>query len=85
MDLELTHPDNTVIITANTTAIDILIRNPNAIRYGKENGLITIDISQTADHATLRVIDDGPGIPEELRKRVERFSASLAIAAPAAD
>ncbi len=76
VDLELTHPDDTVIITANTTAIDILIRNliDNAIRYGKENGLITIDISQTNDHATLRVIDDGPGIPEELRKRVfERF------------
>ena len=63
-------------ITANTTAIGILIRNlvDNAIRYSHENGFVKIDITETKHQVTLRVIDNGPGIPEELRKRVfERF------------
>lgn len=76
VELELTHPEETVAIIGNATAIGILIRNlvDNAIRYGKENGQVTINLSHTSANATIRVIDDGPGIPEELRQRVfERF------------
>lgn len=76
IDLELLSPDNTATITGNITAIDILIRNlvDNAIRYSPPDSLVTIDIKEDEKHVTLIVTDNGPGIPEKLRKRVfERF------------
>lgn len=76
IDLELLSPDSTATITGNITAIDILIRNlvDNAIRYSPPDSLVTIDIKEDEKHVTLIVADNGPGIPEKLRKRVfERF------------
>ena len=76
IELELINPDIKAKFTANAIAIGILIRNlvDNAIRYGFEGGFVTIIISEDHDTVTLRVVDNGPGIPEELRKRVfERF------------
>ncbi len=77
IELELVNPDSNASIIGNSTAIGILIRNllDNAIRYSGEDGFVKIDISKTAnDGAILRIIDSGPGIPEELRQRVfERF------------
>ncbi|MCH9644365.1 MAG: two-component sensor histidine kinase [Gammaproteobacteria bacterium] len=76
IDLELLQPDSTATIRANVTSINILLRNliDNAIRYSHENGFVQIDIEETSDKVILKVIDDGPGIPEELRERVfERF------------
>ena len=76
IDLELLSPDCPAMIKGNTTAIDILIRNliDNAIRYSPPDSLITIDIQETKTEAMLIVTDNGPGIPEKLRKRVfERF------------
>jgi len=77
IELELVNPDNKATIIGNSTAIGILIRNlvDNAIRYSGENGFVKIDICNTNNKgAILRIIDSGPGIPEELRQRVfERF------------
>lgn len=76
IDLELVAPDSQSIILGNTTSINILIRNlvDNAIRYTHENGTIKIDIRENRHEVAIHVIDNGPGIPEELRERVfERF------------
>lgn len=76
IDLELITPENHAAIIGNGTTINILIRNliDNAIRYSQDNSTIQIIIEETTEHVILRVIDDGPGIPEELRQRVfERF------------
>ena len=76
VDLELLAPNSDANFLGNLTAIDILLRNliDNAIRYTKENSFVKIDISETKGHVILKVTDNGPGIPEELRKRVfERF------------
>lgn len=76
IDLELVAPDSEATIMGNPTAINILIRNlvDNAIRYTGESGFVKIDIKETPDQIILYVIDNGPGIPEELRERVfERF------------
>lgn len=76
IDLELITPDTPTEIMGNATAIGILIRNlvDNAIRYSPEHSTVTIKIDQNEKHVILRVIDNGPGIPEELRDRVfERF------------
>jgi two-component system sensor histidine kinase QseC len=76
IELELISPDSKATIEGNMTAIDILIRNlvDNAIRYSPPNSTVTIDILEDTKHVTLIVADNGPGIPEKLRKRVfERF------------
>lgn len=76
IDLELLSPDSEATITGNATALNILLRNlvDNAIRYSHENGFVKIDIKETPQHIILSVMDNGPGIPKELRDRVfERF------------
>ena len=57
-------------------AISILFRNllHNAIQYTPPGSLIKVLIHEQPGEVVLKVIDNGPGIPEELRKRVfERF------------
>lgn len=76
IELELIAPETKTFILGNSTSINILIRNlvDNAIRYTQEGGTVTIDIRENKDNIELHVIDNGPGIPEELRERVfERF------------
>ncbi len=76
IDLELVNPESTATIQGNSTYIGILIRNliDNAIRYNHNDGFVKISIKETATHVILSVIDDGPGIPQELRERIfERF------------
>ena len=81
VELELVNPEIKPIMIGNATAIGILIRNlvDNAIRYSDEDSHVKIHIDETEDTVILRVIDNGPGIPEELRERVfERFLESSA-------
>ena len=76
IDLELVTPDSPATILGNATSINILIRNlvDNAIRYTHEDGTVKIEIHENRNEVALHVIDNGPGIPEELRERVfERF------------
>lgn len=76
IELELIAPDTISTIQGNSIAIDILIRNlvDNAIRYSPEHSFVKIQIQETEKQIMLSVIDNGPGIPESLRKRVfERF------------
>lgn len=56
-----------VKIYANADAIRVLLDNliDNAIRYGRPGGRIDIVVVATGRAAILRVIDDGPGIPDE--------------------
>lgn len=64
------------IITGFQTAINILIRNlvDNAIRYTPPGSAIRVLVEADENNVYLKVIDNGPGIPEELRYRVfERF------------
>lgn len=76
IELELIAPDEPTLIIGNVTAIGILIRNlvDNAIRYSPPKSTVSVLIEKDHEHVILRVIDNGPGIPEELRERVfERF------------
>lgn len=75
-ELELIAKKNIPPIMGFPTAINILIRNlvDNAIRYTPSGSFVRTYIKQTPHAIVLEVIDNGPGIPEELRERVfERF------------
>lgn len=76
-DLEVhCQPGQSMMINGNTTAIRIMLRNliDNAIRYSPNNSQVQIMLNRKVDHIELTVVDNGPGIPEELRERVfERF------------
>jgi two-component system sensor histidine kinase QseC len=68
------------LINANPTAIAILARNliDNAVRYSPQGKMVQLIIETTEKNVIFQVIDNGPGIPEELRDRVfERFYRCL--------
>lgn len=76
IEIELNAPETPVTIQGNPAAVGILIRNlvDNAIRYCPNHSEIKVSIQSAANHVILRVADNGPGIPAELRERVfERF------------
>ena len=75
-EIELDAPKKLSNILGFPTALHILIRNlvDNAVRYTPPNSFVRVYVVETSDAVILKVIDNGPGIPEELRERVfERF------------
>jgi len=37
----------------------------NAIKFSPKNGTVTLAIVRSANHVELRIVDEGPGIPQE--------------------
>lgn len=66
-----------IFVDADRTRIYQVISNlvVNAIKYGKDEGTVTIDLNKISeDHILIEVIDDGLGISEENLLRIfERF------------
>lgn len=66
-----------IFVDADRTRIYQVISNlvVNAIKYGKDDGTVTIDLNKISeDHILIEVIDDGLGISEENLLRIfERF------------
>ena len=80
IDIEFISSESNVTILGNTTALAILLRNliDNAIRYTPQHGHMYVKLTRDSRYAILQVIDNGPGIPAELRTRVfERFYRML--------
>ncbi|EKD75692.1 MAG: hypothetical protein ACD_44C00049G0015 [uncultured bacterium] len=76
VEIVLNSEKGVVYVLANATALNILIRNlvDNAIRYTPSGGFIKVEIEVDQKNIILKVVDNGAGIPEELRERVfERF------------
>lgn len=85
IEIELAQPPQDAIVLGNDITLGILIRNivDNAIRYTPVGGNVKVIIANERNHVILRVIDSGPGIPNELRERVfERFFRVLGTTAP---
>lgn len=85
IDIALESSDQPLSVSGNTTALSILVRNlvDNAIRYTPPQGKVTVSVFETPDHVALTVVDNGPGIPAELRARVfERFFRVLGNKSP---
>ena len=47
----------------------------NAVRHAKRGGRVSASVAQTPSTITIRVMDDGPGVPADARDRIfERFT-----------
>jgi two-component system sensor histidine kinase TctE len=76
VDLEYLHSPNSAIVNGNTTDLWLLTSNllENAIRYSSPKGRVTVSLCSVNGCVSLRVEDNGQGIPVEERERVyERF------------
>ncbi len=61
--------------------VDNLVEN--AIRHGRPNGVVEVDLSRGASGVVLTVSDDGPGVPPEDRERIfEPFAHASNARAP---
>jgi two-component system sensor histidine kinase QseC len=75
-NIELITPDPTITLNTDETILGMLLRNliDNAIRYTPAGSHIQISAFRDNGRIILQVLDNGPGIPDELRARVfERF------------
>ena len=76
IDLGLSHTPGRFEVLASSSMLHELVANlvDNALRYTPSNGVVTVSIQQAQETVTLRVEDNGPGIPVPDRNRVfERF------------
>ncbi|MBN2877033.1 MAG: GHKL domain-containing protein [Bacilli bacterium] len=68
--------DREIYINANYDQMFQLLKNliENAIKYGKESGIVSIKINKENRYLIIKVIDDGIGIPKSDQTRIfERF------------
>ena len=69
-----------VLVRGDAALLHVLVRNlaDNALRYGASGGQVRVVVEGGAAGASLRVEDQGPGIPREARARVlDRFHREL--------
>ena len=74
--LKLIAPTGNIQVKADAQRISQVILNlvVNAIKYGKEKGLVQVIVTEKKKVYTISVVDNGPGIPEEHLHRIfERF------------
>jgi two-component system sensor histidine kinase BaeS len=60
-----------VLVDADGAQLGRVIRNllENAIRHAPDGSVVLVQIDEAGEVATLRVVDQGPGFPEEFRSR----------------
>ncbi len=70
--LEHAVPPSALSIAGDLTLVEQLVSNliHNAVRYVEPSGHVAVVLEQREGEFALRVLDDGPGIPDELRERV---------------
>ncbi len=76
IDLSFEGSTEPVFIDGNATMLREMVSNlvDNALRYTQDNGHVTLDVGTADNSLVLRIVDDGPGIPEAEREKVfQRF------------
>ncbi|POR47403.1 two-component system phosphate regulon sensor histidine kinase PhoR [Bosea psychrotolerans] len=76
VNLRLSLPEQPVKVAGDRDELLRLMENlvENAIKYGRKDGEVAIDVVAGATEASVSVRDDGPGIaPEHLPRLTERF------------
>jgi signal transduction histidine kinase len=66
--------DRSVSITGDRDLLFDAVANlvDNAIKHGREAGLVTVELNRCESDAVISVIDDGPGIPPDEHQHVFR-------------
>jgi signal transduction histidine kinase len=75
ISVEFAVPESPVWIAGDVTFVEQMLSNVihNAVRYNHDGGHVAVLLEERGEQRTefaLRVVDDGPGIPEELCDRV---------------
>jgi signal transduction histidine kinase len=68
--------DQRVLVTGDRDLLFAAVANlvDNAIKYGRDAGRVTVEVTQNDRGAVVAVADDGPGIPDDERQHVfKRF------------
>lgn len=73
--------DDAIIIGDADRLTQVLINFlSNAIKFSPRSGTVTIDTKKTDTHVEVRVIDQGPGVPEDMRDKLfARFEQATKI------
>jgi signal transduction histidine kinase len=77
IDMQALLPDDLPLVTADEMKIDRVLANliDNAMHYTQEGGKITIAAEARENEVMVRVMDTGPGVPEQYREAIfGRFS-----------
>lgn len=77
MSVERRFPSESVRVTADPELLRIVAVNlvSNAVKYGREGGLVRVTVEQDESHASVAVWNEGPGFPAEQRSKLfRRFS-----------
>lgn len=73
-DIHLDHgvPPSPVFVQGDVTLIEQAVSNliHNAVRYVEPGGHVAVVLAERERRFSLRVLDDGPGVPPEIRARV---------------
>ena len=70
-------PASLPLVLGDRDKLERVLQNlvDNALKYTLDGGTVTVGVELQSNEATLSVIDTGPGIPEDQRKRIfERFA-----------
>ena len=76
IDLSFEGSPGPAVVDGNPTMLREMVSNlvDNALRYTPDNGHVNVEVQVSEGFVVLRVVDDGPGIPESERERVfQRF------------
>lgn len=70
--IEVATPDRSIRASVDPDRIDQVVTNvvDNAVKHGRDDGRITVELSRDADLVVIAVRDDGDGIPESIVGRV---------------
>lgn len=73
--LDYAVPEAPVVLEGDVTLLEQAVGNVvhNAVRYNERGGHVAVLLEVVAERLTLRVLDDGPGVPkEQLERLLER-------------
>ncbi|WP_406000264.1 ATP-binding protein [Streptomyces sp. NBC_00829] len=70
--VELDIPETLPMVTVDKGLLERAVANivENAVKYSPEDALVLVSASAMADRVELRVVDRGPGVPDEAKDRI---------------
>jgi len=65
-------PDEPLAASADREKLRQILANllDNAVKFSPDGGTVTVEARRSSGHVEVRVVDEGPGIPEAERERI---------------